>query len=177
MPPESMAQSIYDIGGAPFFGNDGDDTATLDDFLLIAQDANPSNTPTLNRAAVPVAAWYVEGYTKRLRRELTAWVNLVFQIIVGSPGGAEAGGIVVDPVALLAKANGIGGGINGGQHCLVGGAGVIVNGAHVVGAAWQVVHGGSSALSLVDHTGAEITTQLAANDQVYGSVQFLAVND
>lgn len=176
MPPESMAQSIYDIGGQAFF-LDPDDEALRDDYFALTQDASAASQS--GRGSVPLSSVQVEGFTKVLRHGLSAWVSIALKVIVEDDADA-VGPIVLDFGPLLTKhtAGGfVGGGIPGFTGLVLAGAGGQIDGSPLANAGWALVLAGNSILQLVDHDGAPITTQLGSGDRLAIIASFCAVND
>lgn len=162
----SMAQSIYNIAGAQFY-SDPDEN-----------DADPSAvfTITQNGIALPLSFAAAEGFTRSLRDDLSAWIDIQARLQVGAnPPGA--GDIIIDLNPLLEKQNGSGGGIptyTGGSVAFAGGR---VNNVALAGAMWATIGNASSTLKLVNEAGVPITTALIAADRLSLVGSFLAVND
>lgn len=168
-----MMQNIFNAAGTRFFLDPEGPESQVGNFVELTQDDSGANQ--FNRAPVDLAAWYAEGFTRVLRHGLSSFVAMTGQLVAGPLGGA-AGPVVLDVGPLLMK-NGVGGGIPGGDRCIIGGAGGTCGGEPLQAAHWALVNGGSSPLVLVDHDGTEITSEIVEHDQIGWSLNFVAVND
>lgn len=166
-----MNQSIYDIAGTPFYLD------PVDENEATVTDPSAFFTITQNGSAIGLEAVGCEGFGRRLRKGLSAWLSIMAKVQIGTTPLPGAGNIDISFEPLLAKVNGPDGGIIQYTDGLVAFAGGRVNSVNLVGAGWKVIGNGQSSVRLVDHAGVPITTALVHTDRLALVGSFLAVND